>query len=106
MSKIILRKNIKNLNVPTLSSFQNNLSTQKINCDPSSTVLNKACGSLTIEWLNSENAAKYLCISVQTLLNLTSTSQIPYYKFGRLNRYRKDELDICLLQNKRGRHGH
>ena len=103
----ILRKNKNNLISETdfqLSSLQVDSS---LVCNRESSVGKNPNGSLNtqIEWLNSEAAAKYLCISVQTLRNLTSTSQVPYYKFGRLNRYRKDELDFCLLQNKRGQNG-
>jgi excisionase family DNA binding protein len=65
-------------------------------------VLNPISGSLKI-WLDSNEAASYLRISVKTLMNLSSSGTIPFYKFGRRNRYRKDELDAILLQNKRGK---
>lgn len=61
--------------------------------------------SLKIEWLNSFEAAEYLRLSVKALRNKTSNGQIPFHKFGRLNRYRKDELDSLLLSNKRGQYG-
>ncbi len=44
------------------------------------------------EWLNSVEAANYLRISIKTLMNLSSNGTVPYYKFGRLNRYKKSEL--------------
>lgn len=69
------------------------------------TVLQSANSSLKIEWLDSNEAANYLRISVKTLMNLVSNGEIPFYKFGRRNRYRKDELDALLLQNKRGKYG-
>lgn len=62
--------------------------------------------SLTDEWLNTEEAARYLKVSKGELLNKTSNGKIPYYKFGRSNRYRKNELDALLLKNKRGLHEH
>lgn len=71
-------------------------------CDSSSLMLNNPSSSLKIEWLDSKSAAQHLCISVPFLRNLVSTGQIPFYKFGRLNRFRKDELDALLLKNKRG----
>lgn len=74
-------------------------------CNETIRMINLPNSSLKIEWLDSEKAASYLCISVQTLRNLTSNGQIPYYKFGRRNRYRRDELDLLLLQNKRGQYG-
>lgn len=54
------------------------------------------------EWLDSVSAADYLRISVGSLRNLTSSGQIPYYKFGRRNRYRVSELRNLLLGQKRG----
>lgn len=54
------------------------------------------------EWLDSASAAEYLRISVGTLRNLTSSGQVPYYKFGRRNRYRVSDLRNLLLGQKRG----
>lgn len=68
-------------------------------------VVDQCHSSLKIEWLDSDAAAKYLYISVETLRNLASNGQIPFYKLGRRNRYRKDELDSILLRNKRGKNG-
>jgi excisionase family DNA binding protein len=56
----------------------------------------------TYEWLTSREAAEYLKISVGTLLNLTSRGAVPFYKFGRRNRYLKSELRRLLLGQKRG----
>lgn len=61
--------------------------------------------SLKIEWLNSDEAANLLKISKQTLMNLTSNGKLPFYKFGRRNRYRKDELNQVLLNERRGHYG-
>lgn len=54
------------------------------------------------EWLTSSEAAHYLGISTKTLMNLTSNGNVPYYKFGRRNRYLKDELRNLLLSQRRG----
>lgn len=54
------------------------------------------------EWLRSKEAAIYLGISEAVLRNMTSNGSIPYYKLGRLNRYRRVELKQLLLSNKRG----
>lgn len=59
--------------------------------------------SLKIEWLDSENAAIYLGVSVATLRNMASNGQIPFYKLGRRNRYRKDELESLMLKSRRGK---
>jgi len=60
--------------------------------------------SLTIEseWMNSEEAAAYLRISPYQLRNLTSNGRVPYYKFGRSNRYLRRELRELLLGQARG----
>lgn len=54
------------------------------------------------EWFTSSEAAVYLRISEDYLRNLVSGGRLPYYKFGRRNRYRKSELEQLLLQNRRG----
>lgn len=59
--------------------------------------------SLKIEWLDTEEAASLLRISVKALRNMTSNGQLPFYKLGRRNRYRKDELEAQLLSQKRGK---
>lgn len=64
---------------------------------------NTADSSLKIEWLDSEEAANLLRISVKALRNMTSNGQLPFYKLGRRNRYRKDELEAQLLSQKRGK---
>jgi excisionase family DNA binding protein len=57
-------------------------------------------------WLTSKEAANYLRISVKFLLNLTSNGRVPYYKFGRSNRYLRSELKSLLLTHPKGaKHG-
>lgn len=60
----------------------------------------------TEDLLTTEEAASFLKISVGTLRNLTSNGHIPYYKFGRRNRYILDDLRKLILSNKRGNHGY
>ena len=67
------------------------------------TMLQSNNSSLKFIWLDSQEAASYLRISVKTLMNLSSNGELPFYKFGRRNRYLKEELDQILLQNKRGK---
>ena len=55
-----------------------------------------------VEWLTSPQAARYLQISEGVLRNMTSSGSIPYYKLGRSNRYKLDELRKLLLSKKRG----
>jgi hypothetical protein len=62
-------------------------------------------GSLKIEEdevLDSKSAAKLLGITVVSLFNLCSQGKVPYYKFGRRNRYLKSELLNLLLATPRG----
>ena len=80
------------------------LNLKKLASDPS-IMLSSPTSSLKIEWLDSNEAAGMLRISVKSLRNLTSNGQVPYYKFGRRNRYRRDELEALLLQERRGRYG-
>jgi len=58
------------------------------------------------DWLTSQEAAKYLGISTAQLMNLTSSGKVPYYKFGRSNRYLVSELRELLMSHPRvERHG-
>ena len=60
------------------------------------------CSLKTKEWLNSKEAANFLGLSERSLFNLTSNGKIPYYKFGRRNRYQLNELRELLLAQPRG----
>ena len=61
--------------------------------------------SLKTEWLASKEAAIFLGVSEAQLRNLTSAGRIPYYKFGRLNRYKASELEDLIRKNRRGPYG-
>ena len=54
------------------------------------------------EWMTSKEAANLLKIGVQSLMNMASNGQIPYFKLGRRNRYRRSDLVKLLLANARG----
>lgn len=54
------------------------------------------------KWLTTEEAALYLRISKKCLLNQVSSGKIPYYKFGKRNRYLQSDLRQLLLANPRG----
>ncbi len=71
------------------------------NCSDFQPVLDVHTCSLKIRWLDSREAAQFLKVSVPMLRNMTSNGEIPYYKLGRRNRYRQDEIEELLLQNKR-----
>lgn len=43
-------------------------------------------------WWTSQETADYLRIEYKTLLNLTSTGQIPYYKFNKKNLYKPSDI--------------
>lgn len=53
-------------------------------------------------WLDSKELAAYLKVSVSQIHNLTSDGYIPYYKFGRRNRYLQREIDELLLSQRIG----
>lgn len=53
-------------------------------------------------WFTSNEVAEYLRISVSAVHNLTSSGKLPYCKLGSRNRYRREDLDELLLQNRRG----
>ena len=53
-------------------------------------------------WLDSKELAVYLKVSVSQIHNLTSNGYIPYYKFGRRNRYLQREIDELLLSKRMG----
>jgi excisionase family DNA binding protein len=55
-----------------------------------------------LEWLTSQEAADHLRINKKRLLNLTSYGRVPYFKFGRTNRYLRQELDRLLLDKPKG----
>lgn len=60
------------------------------------------CSLKNEEWLDSVQAAAYLKVSVGALRNMTSNGQIPFYKLGRRNRYRVEDLRSLLFSQKRG----
>jgi excisionase family DNA binding protein len=73
-----------------------------IDCEQSKDVLEVHTRSLTTEWMTTKEAAEYLRIPIKSIQNLTSNGKIPFYKFQRLNRYKRSELEKILLSNKRG----
>jgi len=54
------------------------------------------------EWITTEEAAKYLALSIGALRNMASNGQVPYHKLGRRNRYNVVELRQLLLSQRRG----
>jgi excisionase family DNA binding protein len=60
--------------------------------------------SLTSEFLTSAEAADYLGISVESLRNMTSNGNVPFYKLPgtRSNRYLVKELRELLLRSRKG----
>ncbi len=59
------------------------------------------------QWMTSEEAARYIKVSISRLHNLVSMGKVPHYKLGRSNRYLRSELNELLLSQPRGvRNGH
>jgi len=50
------------------------------------------------EWFTSEEAARYLCISVGALRNMTHRGKIPIYKLGRRTRFRLEDLKRLIVR--------
>ncbi|RYZ77776.1 MAG: DNA-binding protein [Proteobacteria bacterium] len=77
---------------------------KQVDCSQNITVDNLADRSLkNEEWMDSQEAANYLRISIGSLRNMTSNGQIPHFKLGRRNRYLRDELRELLLSEQRGK---
>jgi excisionase family DNA binding protein len=49
--------------------------------------------------MDMEMAAKYLCIKISTLYRLCMRKQIPVVKIGRLNKFRKADLEDFIKRN-------
>ena len=54
------------------------------------------------EWLNAQQAAKYLKVSVSSLFNMTSNGTVPCFKLGRRNRYSLEDLRNLLTPKGKG----
>lgn len=55
-----------------------------------------------LEWMNTKDAANFLRVSPAFLTNLVSNGKVPYYKFGRSNRFKRIELIKLLESEPRG----
>jgi excisionase family DNA binding protein len=51
------------------------------------------------EFLNLQDAAKFLCVSTSKLYKMTHKNEIRYYKIGRLNVFRIEELQDYVRSN-------
>lgn len=101
---------LKNIAKPSLTAFGNVLISINLKelRDMKSKKNYQINSSLKFEddILTTNEAAIFLKISVGTLRNLTSNGKVPYYKFGRRNRYFKSELlGLILNKPKGGLHG-
>lgn len=54
------------------------------------------------EWMTTNEAAAYLRTTPKSLLNICSNGKVTYYKRGRRNLYRRNELRELLFSQKRG----
>lgn len=50
------------------------------------------------EYMNKQQAAKYLNISVNTLQNWIADGDIPYIVVGKMVRLNRRQLDACMLK--------
>ncbi len=64
---------------------------------------NKSSLKIENEWLNTVEAAELLRVPEKSLRNMTSNGMITFYKLGRRNRYRREDLEALLLSNRKGK---
>ena len=58
-------------------------------------------GQIFENLIPAKEAAKYIRVTYQTLLNMTSAGRLPYYKMGRFNMYNKEDLQRLVLSTGR-----
>lgn len=56
---------------------------------------------IPIEFVTPREAARFLGISYKQIRSLTASRKIPFYKVGRLNRYKVSELREFIEKTKR-----
>jgi len=73
--------------------------------NPNIQVRPKRIKGIKLEWFTTQDAALYLGVSKEVVLNLASSGQLKYFKFGARNRYRKEDLDYLMVKKSWGVHG-
>jgi excisionase family DNA binding protein len=53
------------------------------------------------EWLTKDEAAKYLGVTLGWIREAMERGRIPYYKFGHYVRFRREDLDEYIAENRR-----
>ena len=53
--------------------------------------------------MNMQQAASYLCLKISTLYQFCMRREIPVVKIGKLNRFRRQDLDDFINKNTRGK---
>ncbi len=66
--------------------------------NPNIQVKPKRINGIKLEWFTTQDAALYLGVSKEVVLNLASSGQLNYFKFGSRNRYRKEDLDYLIVK--------
>lgn len=49
-----------------------------------------------IDWMGTKEAAAYLGVTLRTLYRFIDSGDLPAYKFGRVIRLRRDEVDTFI----------
>jgi excisionase family DNA binding protein len=60
-------------------------------------MLSKSTGD---DWFGAPDAARYLGLTLRTLYRLIDEGQVPAYKFGRVIRLRRHEIDAFIEQQR------
>lgn len=52
------------------------------------------------EWMGTKEAAAYLGVNLRTLYRFIDGGDLPAYKFGRVIRLRRDEIDAFIAKSR------
>lgn len=52
------------------------------------------------DYLRTAEAAKFMCVSLSKMTKMCHKKEVPYYKMGRINLFKKEEL-VELIEKKR-----
>lgn len=69
--------------------------------DKDSKIIESDCSLKLSKWITAKEAAQYLRLSsVAVLRNMVYEKRVPYYKFGRLLRFKISDLDAIIESSK------
>ena len=51
-------------------------------------------------FIKTKEAAKFMCVSMSKMTKMCHKKEVPYYKMGRLNLFKKEELEELIKKNR------